>query len=298
MSAAAADRWRPVVALAALTLIWGYTWIVVKQGLGYAPPFAFAAHRSAGAGIALFLALKLSGRPLRLAAPGMTLAIALVQVSAFMVLQTWALIEGGAGKTAVLVYTMPIWTLLLGWSVLRERIRGPQWLAAAFALTGLILIIEPWDMHSSALSKALAIMAALAWAIGNLLIKRLRAQQKVDLLALTAWQLMLGAVPLAILAAVMPERPTDWAVPYVAILAFISIVGTALCWWLWNYILDRLPAWEASLSVLGTPVVALASSHLMLGEAFNAPEILGIGLIGAGLALLSFVGWWANRVSP
>ncbi len=57
-----------------------------------------------------------------------------------------------------------------------------------------------------------------------------------------------------------------------------------------------MPAWEASLSVLGTPVVAILSSRFTLGESFAASEIAGILLIGAGLALLSLFGWLASRV--
>jgi drug/metabolite transporter (DMT)-like permease len=203
-----------------------------------------------------------------------------------MAFQTWALVEGGPGKTAVLIFTMPIWTLLMAWPILGERIRGKQWLAALCTLLGLVLIIEPWDMQSSLFSKFLGLIAALFWAIGSILIKRLRSKQKVDLLALTAWQMLLGAVPLVLLALIVPEHPTNWTVTYISILTFISVISTGMCWWLWIYILDRVPAWEASLSVLGTPVVAILSSRLMLGESFKISEVMGILLIGTGLALL------------
>lgn len=287
--------WLPTAALVFLSLAWGYNWILAKQGLAYAPPFAFAAERCVGAAIALFLALKLMGRPLGLVAPGATLAIALTQVAGFMAFQTWALVEGGPGKTAVLIFTMPIWTLLMAWPILGERVRGAQWLAAASTLTGLVLIIEPWDMHASLLSKVFGVVAALCWAIGTILVKRLRSIQPVDLFALTAWQMVLGAVPLVILALAVPERPTDWSPTYVGILVLMSVVSTALCWWLWIYILDRLPAWEASLSVLGTPVVAIVSSRLVFGEEFKRLELAGILLIGGGLAMLSALNWWASR---
>ena len=297
MTSGSASRWGPVIALVALSLIWGYTWVLAKQGLAYAPPFAFAAERCVGGALSLFLVLKLLGRRMRLVAPWETLAIGLAQVTGFMAFQTWALVEGGPGKTAVLIFTMPIWTLLMAWPMLGERIRGPQWLAAGSTLAGLMLIVEPWDMHTSLLSKFLGIMAALSWAIGTILIKRLRSRHEVDLLSLTAWQMVLGAAALVILAVAVPERPTAWTVPYMGILAFMSIASTALCWWLWIYILDRVPAWEASLSVLGTPVVAILSSRLLLGEAFKATEISGIVLIGSGLALLSLLGWMASRRS-
>ncbi|MFC5301442.1 DMT family transporter [Azospira restricta] len=288
-------RWLPLLALLVLSLTWGYTWILAKQGLAYAPPFAFAAERCVGGALALLLALRLTGRPLQLVAPGPTLAIALTQVAGFMAFQTWALVEGGPGKTAVLIFTMPIWTLLLAWPLLGERIRGRQWLAAASTLAGLLLIIEPWDMQASLFSKFLGLTAALCWAVGTILIKRLRATQPVDLLTLTAWQMILGALPLTLLALVVPEPATQWTPSYAGILAFMSVASTALCWWLWIYILDRVPAWEASLSVLGTPVVAIVSSRLLFGEEFRAMETGGILLIGTGLALLSLFGWMAER---
>lgn len=285
------------MALVVLSLAWGYTWVLTKQGLVYAPPFAFAAQRCVGGALALLLALKLLGRPIRPVAPAKTLGIALINVAAFLIFQTWALVEGGAGKTAVLNYTMPIWTLLMAWPFLGERIGGPQWLAAICALTGLTLIIEPWSMHTSLLSKFLGLMAAVSWAVGTILIKRLRSRCEVDLISLTAWQLLMGAVPLLLLALVVPDRSTVWSAPYIGILAFISIVSTALCWWLWIYILDRAPAWEASLSVLGTPVVALLSSRLLLGEEFHVTEVFGMLMIGVGLALLSLISWMASQRS-
>ena len=290
-------RWLLPLGLFILSVTWGYAWILSKQALSYAPPFAFAAERCVGGALALFIALKLTGRPLKLVAPGATITIGLVQVSCFMALSTWALVEGGPGKTAVLIFTMPIWTLLLAWPILGERIRGTQWLAAASTLTGLLLIIEPWNMHTSLISKFLGVIAAMCWAIGTVLVKRLRSRHQVDLLSLTSWQMLIGAVPLVLLALFAPEHPTDWSAAYIGILAFMSVISTALCWWLWITLLDRVPAWEASLSVLGTPVVAIVSARLMMGEDFSFGEAAGILLIGTGLALLSLIGWTASRRS-
>ena len=294
-STSSRERWLLPLGLFILSIAWGYTWVLAKQALGYAPPFAFAAERCAGGALALFVILKLMGKPLKLVAPGATLAIALAQVTCFMTFQTWALVEGGPGKTAVLIFTMPVWTLLISGPMLGERIRGTQWVAAVSTIAGLLLIIGPWNMHTTLFSKFLGLIAALSWAIGTVLIKRLRAKQKIDLLSLTAWQLLIGTVPIVLLAAIVPEHPTDWTAAYIGILAFMSVISTALCWWLWITLLDRVPAWEASLSVLGTPVVAIVSSRLMLGEQFKVGEVAGILLIGAGLSLLSLLGWAASR---
>lgn len=117
----------------------------------------------------------------------------------------------------------------------------------------------------------------------------------MDLLVLTTWQLIIGAVLLVALTAVVAEPPTAWSWTFVGILAYMSIVSTGFCWFLWVYILDRLPAWEASLSVLGIPVVAIVSSRVTFAEPFALSEIGGIALIGASLALLSLLGWLQSR---
>ena len=294
-SHSSAERWLPILALVVLSLIWGYTWVMAKQALTFAPPFSFAAQRCVGGALVLLLVVKLTGRSLRPAAPLATIGIGLVQVAGFMLLLTWALVEGGPGKTAVLIFTMPIWTLLLARLFLKEDIRPGQWLAAFCALAGLVLIIEPWDMQSSLLSKFLGVTAALCWAIGTIQVKWLRRRQQVDLLSLTAWQMVVGAVPLTLLAYFIPEPATHWTPYYIEILVVMTLGSTALCWWLWIYILDRVPAWEASLSVLGTPVVAIVSSRWVLDEGFKRLEIAGVLLIGGGLCLLALMGWLGAR---
>ncbi|HQR04756.1 MAG: EamA family transporter [Proteobacteria bacterium] len=287
--------WQPLLALLLLTLIWGYTWVLSKIGLRYAPPIAFAAQRSIGGALALFIALPLAGRSLRIRAIRPVFWIGLFQTTLFLGLQGWALVEGGPGKTAVLIYTMPIWTLMVAWPVLGERIRGIQWIAVAGAVAGLVLIISPWDMHTSLLSKILGITSAMAWAIGTVLVKQLQTRRPEDLLALTAWQMMIGAVMLGLVAWQLPEPQTQWTPTYLGILTLMALFGTALGWLLWLYILERLPAWEASLSVLGTPIVAILSSRLQLGERFTGAEIGGMILVGLALGFLSFQGWRMAR---
>jgi drug/metabolite transporter (DMT)-like permease len=145
------------------------------------------------------------------------------------------------------------------------------------------------------LSNSLGVGAAICWAMGTVLVKKLRRHKQVSLLALTAWTNLIGSAPLGLIAAFADEPPVVWAPEFVVILLILTLVSTAFCWWLWTSILDRVPAWEASLLVLGTPVIAILCSRLLLNEAFNAFEIAGILLIGVGLILLSFVSWLRER---
>lgn len=284
-----------VLGIVLLSLLWGYTWVVAKQALLFAPPFTLTLMRVFGGALALFLALKLLRQPLQLQAPRLVLLISLCQVSAFMLLQTFSLKFGAAGKTAVLVYTMPIWTLLLAWPILGERVRGAQWLAVIGILAGLFLIIEPWNLQAGWISNAFGVGAAVCWAMGTVLVKKLRRQNSMNLLSLTAWSNLIGSLPVALIVAFANEPPVRWAPEFIGIILILILISTAFCWWLWTSILDRVPAWEASLLVLGTPVIAILSSRVILGEGFSHYEIAGILLIGAGLFLLSFVGWLQER---
>jgi len=278
-----------------LSLLWGYTWVLAKQALDFAPPLTMTFMRVFGGALALFVALRLMRQSMALPVARDVLLISLCQVVCFMLLQTLSLNYGAAGKTAVLVYTMPIWTLLLAWPLLGERVRGGQWFAVFGILIGLLLIIEPWHLQSDWLSNTLAIGAAIFWAMGTVLVKKLRRHTPVSLLALTAWSNLMGCIPLGVVALIANEPPVRWVPEFFVILIVLSFVSTAFCWWLWTSILDRVPAWEASLLVLGTPVIAIICSRLVLNEAFSSFEIAGILLIGLGLLLLSFVSWRRER---
>lgn len=280
-----------MLALFFLTLAWGYTWILAKIALREVAPFAFAAQRSLAGAVCLFIALPLMGHSLRLRGWRQTLIIGAIQTGIFFILQTWTLVVAGPGKTAVLIYTMPIWTLFLGRLILGERIAGTQWLAAGITLLGLIFIIEPWDLHSGKLAIALGVAAAGSWAWGTVLVKKWRQYLNGDLLTFTAWQMMFGALLLYGVSWMVPEPTTHWSGQYVGILAVLGIVSNAICWFLWLYVLEHLPAWQASLSILGVPVVALLSSRLQLDERLNFVEYAGIALIGFGLVLLALINW-------
>lgn len=289
---------RALIALALLTLIWGYSWPLTKIALQDAAPFAFSAQRSFFAAIALFIAVWLSRRPMRLVAARKTFIVGLFQTSGFLAFQTWALVEGGAGATSVLIFTMPIWTLLLAWGVLGERIRGAHWIAAACALAGLCLIVEPWNIHTALFSKALGVIAAISWALGTALIKKWRADLNKDLLSFTAWQMLFGCLAVILVAALLPEAPTQWRSRYVIIMLVLAVISAGLGWFLWLYVLERLPAWQASLSILGVPVVANLSSRWQLGERLAWHELAGMLLIGGGLALLTLLNWRAAKRLP
>lgn len=298
MSAERAGSRRAAIVLALLSLIWGYNWVIMKLANDYAGPFQFSALRCVFGALALFVALRLRRRSLRLVAPGPTLLLGLLQTAAFTGLSQWALVSGGAGKTAVLVYTMPFWLLLLAWPLLGERLRRAQWPAVIVAAAGLVLIVEPWRLQGTLASDALAIASGLMWAASAIVAKRLRAQHQVDLLSLTAWQMLFGSLVLGAVALAVPAPPLVVGVELVALIAFIAILGTALGWLMWLYVLDQMPASTAGLGSLAIPAIGVLASWLQLGERPSAAELAGMLLIIVGLALLAYAGTGRGASPP
>jgi drug/metabolite transporter (DMT)-like permease len=279
-------RRRAAAGLALLAFIWGYNWVIMKRVNAYAGPFDFAALRMAIGTLFLFALLIATRRRLRLRQWKGALLLGLTQTAGFTGLSQWALVAGGAAKTAVLAYTMPFWVLLLAWPILGERVRGARWLPVILAALGLLLVLEPWRSHGTLISGALAVASGLVWAVGAVLIKTVDRRHSDDILALTAWQMALGTLLLAAVAFSVPERRIEWSGYFVVALAYISVVGTALGWLLWVYVLRRLPAGTASLGILSVPVVGVLAAAIELGERPGGVELAGMAAILAALALL------------
>lgn len=285
-------RWseqrRATMVMGLLTLLWGYSWIIAKLALSQAGPFAFAALRVLVGVVAIGAFLFITGhRPSRRPPRG-AVAVGLVQTAAFLILNTWALSGGGAGKTAILTFTMPFWVLLFAWPVLAERVVGVQWLAIGCALGGLFSILEPWQLHASVLSECLAVLAGMMWATGVVLTKRVQREAASDALDFTFWQMAIGLMPMLLVAATVPERPIAWTPLFVLAVMFSGVVSTALGWLMWQYVLTRLPAGTTSLASLAVPVVATVTGALQLGERLRPAEITGAALIAVALALMSW----------
>ena len=272
-----------------LTLIWSYSWIAMKQVTLYIGAFDFTALRCIAGALLLFIVLLLRGRGMRPTPFGYTLAIALLQTCGMIGLAQWALMSGGAGKVAILTYTMPFWVVILAALFLGERMRRLQYGAIGVAAVGLCLVMQPWQLDLTSLKSALlAILSGISWGASAIVAKRLYQRHPgLDLLALTSWQMLYAALVMSVVALLVPHRPIDWQPGVFWALGYSAILATALAWSLWLYVLRNLPASIASLSTLAVPVFGVLFSWWLLGEKPGSLESCGIVLIVCALAIVS-----------
>ena len=279
---------RAGIVMVALVMVWGYAWVLAKLALAYCGPLDLATLRTAVGTLCLFPTLLVMSRRVLPEHPWEALGVGVIQTGLFLLLNNWALSQGEAGKTSILVFTMPFWVLLFAWPVLGERIRGVGWAAVAMAAAGLALILEPWGLRSAMPAKIAAVLAGVCWALGVVISKRLHNRHPVDVYNFTFWQMALGLIPMVLVAVSTHSQPIQWTPAFIGILLTLGVIATALGWMAWFYVLNRLPAGTASMSSLAIPVVALLGSSLQLGERPTPMEWAGMTLIAAALALISW----------
>jgi drug/metabolite transporter (DMT)-like permease len=283
------------IALVFLTLMWGLNWIAMKYGLRYAQPAVYNVDRILIALAFLFAAMLWEGRPFWPRSWIAVIVTGFFQTTINFTATTMALAGGGAGRTSVLVFTMPFWTMLIAWPVLHERVRGAQWLAVAFALGGLVTIVQPWHWEGELAPKLWATLSGFGWAAGAVATRYFQRRHQLDMLNLITWQMAVGVIPLLLIPQVLSMPPAQWGVVYAASVIYAGLIATGVGFILWAAVLAVLPAGTASLNMFAIPVIAIVSSMLVFGERITATEWIGIAAIGMGLVILSVRSWLEAR---
>ena len=260
---------KDLLLLALLTLCWGFNWPIMKIGVTHYPPLTFRILGMIGALPVLWIAARVQGASLTLTAgqlkPLIKLAIPNVLLwNLFMITGITML---SSGRSAILGYTMPVWALLFGLMLFREKPNRLGWIGVACAFIGTLLLLssEFASISGQPLGSLLMLLGAASWGYGTVRLKR----SKIELptIALTFWMVTLSSTALTAAAIVFESsawrmpNPMEWAaIIYNALLVF----GFAFV--VWFRLARTLPPVASGLSVMMIPVVGVFSGAWMLGE--------------------------------
>jgi drug/metabolite transporter (DMT)-like permease len=278
-----------------LALAWGLNWPAVKIVLSALPPFSLRVLGMGSAAVLLLAVAAVQKKRLAPAAgawPGILIG-GLLTVAVFSIATAWAQLTTSTSRAAVLTFSMPMMSAILAWFVLGERPDLRKGWALALGFAGVIVLA--WPVLRGAMSAGNAhglaglffpLTGALSWAAGTVYMKRWPIPG--DRLVVAAWQLAVGAVCALVGALILGDRiPAQVPEPrVVAALVFHIVVGTALAYWLWFILSERLSATVASLTTLMVPVVGVLGAMALVGDRPAAGDYAGFVLVLAGAALI------------
>ena len=273
--------------LVALTLGWGFNWPMIKLALTEMPVLSFRSACLLGGAVGLFATAAYARLPLRVPRGqwGRLLLIALFNITGWNLCTVYGIGYMSSGRAAILAFTMPLWGILLSAWLLNERLTARRVLGVGLGMGAMLLLLSNELQAVQAAPKGTLLMlgGALSWAIGTVMLKRYPVGLPV--VSLTAWQLLLGGIPIyagALAFDLHSLQPLSlW--PAVA-LAYNILVAFVFCHWAWIKIATTVPVGVSSLSTLMIPVVGVFSGMLVLAERPHWQDFAALVLVLLALA--------------
>lgn len=211
-------------------------------------------------------------------------------MAAGIALMNLALPMVSAGRSSILVYTMPLWVGLFQLPTRRAGGAGRQVGGLLLGLAGIALLLNPqaidWGFSGQLLGSAALLVSAVLWAVTTIHLRH--HEWHGTPLDLMPWQLLVALVPLVLAAFVLESgRPIHWEPTAVVAVLFSGPVATAVAFWLSQSVSRSLTPLAATMGFLAVPVVGLASSWLMLGEPLTLVDLAGVATTLLGIVAIS-----------
>lgn len=267
----------------------------MKMGLQFVTPLWFAATRMFLGTLCLFAFLALKGGVRR---PGRVEIPILVSIAVFQIGLPTGLIHTGlsfmdAGRSAILVFTIPLWVAPMAFFALGERLTRMNLVGLAMGLAGIAVLFNPLSFDfsnpSALIGNGFMFLASMSFAVAIILIRR--HTWTGPIIQLMPWQMLLGTALLVVAAAAIEGDPGfEWSAPLIAIMAYNGPVASGFCFWAYVTVSRNLPAMSTALGSLGVPVLGVLFSALILGEEISLIIVSGLILISMGVLAITVGG--------
>jgi drug/metabolite transporter (DMT)-like permease len=276
-----------------ITLIWSSTWIVIKDQLGIVPPMWSVAYRFLIAGAAMVAIARIRGVPTGLDRRGHALALLLgllqFVVNYNCVYAAELYVTSGLVATVFALLIVP--NAALARILFGARVPGRFLIGSAVALAGVGLLFVHEVRAAAAAPGAviaglgLTLIGVLAASAGNVM-QLMEGVRTRSIAAMLGWAMLYGGVADAGLAwAAFGPPVADGRIGYWLGLLYLSVVASALAFWLYYRIIRAVGPAKAAYSSVLIPIVAMAISTLAEGYLWSAPAIAGGLLAIAGLVI-------------
>lgn len=278
--------------LALLTVsVWGVTFVSTKilLGQGMSPTDIFISRFAiAYICIIFFSHSRLFASSVR---DEMLLALAgLTGGSLYFLAENSALGITFASNVSLLICMAPVFTMILGSAVLKDKIKPIAWGGSLLALAGVAAVVLNGSLNLgiNPLGDFLTLTAALSWAVYTLLVKRLNSTySNMFITRKVFFYGIVTAAAYAALSGVGIRLPLSNPGPVIANLLFLGVGASFACYMIWNVVVKALGPEKASNYIYLNPLVTILASSVILGEQLTPWTLIGAAAIITGVYLTS-----------
>ena len=280
------------LALGAVYVIWGSTYLAIRFAIETMPPFLMASARYLTAGAILYLWARAQGAP----RPSLLHWRSAAIIGAFLLLVgnggvVWAEQRIDSGLAALLISTEPLWIVLLVWMRFGRKRPNPKVIAGlVLGFIGLMMLVKPSGSASiDLLAAAVVILASVSWAWGSLYGQR--APLPSSPLATTGMQMLAGGAFLGITSLATGE-PARFVLSEVSLrswlaLGYLIVFGAIVAFTAYVWLLRVAPPVLVSTYAYVNPVVAVFLGWALAGEPLTAGTLWAAAVILTGVALIT-----------
>jgi len=283
--------------LALLTVVWGLNWPIMKMGVTGFPPLTFR-----------FICLLIGTPVLGLGLWAMKVPFQipkqhwreLLVLSIFNMFIWHALIilavqYLSSGRSAILGYTMPIFSALIGAWVFKHQLAHRAWGGVAAAALGVVLLLwhELSNLSGKPIGVVLALIAASTWALGTQLLRR--TSIPLPTLTLSFWMTAMTTVVMGLLSFVFEfERWQEPSATHWAAILYNAVLVFGFAHAAWFYLARSLPPVASTLSVMMIPILGVFSGAWALNEILHWQDWVAMALMVVSIASVL----WPAKPAP
>jgi len=285
------------LALAAVCVLWGTTYLALRIGVTAFPPFLFSVIRFLLAGPILIGLMLAMGKkiPSRAVVAGQAIG-GLLMVTLGIGIVGWAEVQVSSGVAAIVCSMMPIWTIVINLIANRdERPTVMIVIGLLIGLSGIVLIFSEHltEFYNPAYTTSIVaiFLANLSWAIGTFLVKK--KNTTADPFMNAGLQMLFGGIFLIPLSLLFDRYDTvHWSGEILFSLGYLVLVGSVAAYACFFYAIGKLPMTIVTLYAYINPIIAVILGWLILHEKLNMKislaivvTVLGIYLVNKGYQL-------------
>ena len=266
-----------------VVVIWGVNFVAIDLGLAHVPPLVFLAMRFVLVAVPAVFFI----RPPAIGWRNIVLIGAFLSLGQFTLLYLALSLGMPPGLASLLLQTQIVFSVIVSSLLLHEHPTRRQVVGIVIGMVGLAVVVVGHTHAAPWLPLVITLLAALSWAIGNVLSRRARAASGLSLVVWSGLVVPIPSLGLALL--VDGPQAVSYSLTHLSIAAILSTVYTAVAaslvaYTIWNSLLARYPTGAVVPFTLLVPVIGILAAWVVYRENPTASELIGGAIMLGGLA--------------